>query len=158
MAGSEITQIISSLTPEGQGVVASLHETALALGYAAKISAMGKKGDDWKCEYVAAKPKRTLYILRVTGPRFSVRAKLFHIAQYADVLEGCTEHCKASLLAVSKDCGSHGGGCAGPVSFVISGTAYSKCRHYILFEDIAPQDVEGIRRLLQKEAEYSTDQ
>ncbi|HYE80556.1 MAG TPA: hypothetical protein VEG39_00160 [Clostridia bacterium] len=152
-----LLRIISSLPAEDKFIVESLHETALALGYNAKISPVGKKPDDWKCEYIAAKPKRVLYILRITGPRFSIRAKLFHIAEYSDVLENCTGHSKASLLSASKDCENHGGGCAGPISFTIDGKAYSKCRHFFLFEGIKLEDVEGIQRLLQNEAKYSAD-
>ncbi len=154
-ANNVISQIISSLPAEDKAIVNSLHETALALGYIAKISPVGKKPEDWKCEYIASKPKRVLYILRITGQQFSIRAKLFHIAEYSNALENYTEHCKASLLSASKDCENHGGGCAGPISFTIDGKSYSKCRHFFLFVDIASEDVEGIRRLLQNEAKYS---
>ncbi|WP_104372893.1 hypothetical protein [Desulfocucumis palustris] len=152
-----LSRIISLLPAEDKSIVNSLHETALSLGYTAKISPVGKKPEDWKCEYIATKPKRVLYILRITGQRFSIRAKLFHIAEYSDVLENCTEHCKASLLSASKNCKNHGGGCAGPISFTIDGKAYSKCRHFFLFADITPGDVEGIRRLLRNEAKYSAN-
>ena len=152
-----LSQIISSLPIEDKAIVNSLHETALALGYIAKISPMGKKSDDWKCEYIAIKPKRVLYILRITGQRFSIRAKLFHIAEYSDALENCRSHCKASLLSASKDCENHGGGCAGPISFTIDGKSYSKCRHFFLFADITLEDLEGIQRLLQNEAIYSVE-
>lgn len=156
-SNNDLSKIISSLPTEDKSIVNSLHETALALGYMAKISPVGKKPDDWKCEYIATKPKRVLYILRITGQRFSIRAKLFHIAEYSDVLENCTEHCKASLLSASKDCENHGGGCAGPISFTIDGKSYSKCRHFFLFAGITSEDVEGIRRLLQNEAKYSVN-
>lgn len=133
----DLSQIISSLPTEDKVTVSKLHETALALGYEAKLSPVGKKPDDWKCEYITKKPKRVLYILRITGQRFSIRAKLLHIAEYSDVLESCTEHCKASLLSASKDCENHGGGCDGPISFIINGKSYSKCRHYFLFTGIS---------------------
>ena len=148
----DLTQIISSLPTEDKVIVSRLHETALALGYMAKLSPVGKKPNDWKCEYIATKPKRVLYILRITGQQFSIRAKLIHISEYSDVLENCTEHCKASLLSASKDCENHGGGCAGPVSFTIDGKSYSKCRHFFLFKGITSEDMEDIQRLLQNEA------
>lgn len=151
---NDFPQIISSLPTKDKAIINSLHETALALGYMAKISPVGKKSDDWKCEYIATKPKRILYILRITGQRVSIRAKLLHIAEYSDVLESCTEHCKASLLSASKDCENHGGGCAGPITFTIDGKSYSKCRHYFLFTGITPEDVEGIQQLLKNEAKY----
>ncbi len=150
------SQVISSLTPEDRSVALGLHEAALALGYAPKIAAVGKKPDDWKCEYVAAKPKRTLCILRVSGRKFSLRAKLAHLADYLDVLERCTERCLSSMLASSKRCGGHGG-CAGPVAFQLGGVEYSICRHSFLFENILPGDVEGIRRLLTREAEITAN-
>lgn len=154
-ARADIEQVALSLLAEGQAVIYRLHETALALGCRARISPMGKKPDDWKCEYVAGKPPQALRILRVTGQRFSLRAKLLHLAEYAEVLQGCTEHCRASLLSASKDCEKHGGGCAGPISFTLDGRGYSKCRHYFLFAEIAPEDVDGIRQLLQHEAHYT---
>ncbi|KUO69778.1 MAG: hypothetical protein APF77_21870 [Clostridia bacterium BRH_c25] len=45
-----LARIISSLSTEDKSIVSSLHETALALGYVAKISPVGKKPDDWKSE------------------------------------------------------------------------------------------------------------
>lgn len=154
----DFSQIISSFPTDKTSILTTLHETALALGYTPKISQSAKNPDNWKCEYIATKPKRELYILNVTGQQFIIRAKLYHLAEYCDILDSCTEHCKASLLAEAKDCGSHGGSCAGPITFAIDGIPYTKCRHFLAFTDITPEDVEGICRLLQTEARLSITQ
>mgnify|MGYP000895791575 CR=1 FL=1 len=148
----ELFQIISSLTEEDQSVVSGLHETAIALGYAPKISSAGKKPDDWKCEYTGGKPKRVLYTLRITGGQYSIRAKLFHLTEYTEDLESLSERCKASLLSASRNCDGRNSNCAGPVSFKVGDQSYSKCRHFFIFKDIKPEDMDGIRRLLQNEA------
>ncbi len=148
-------EILSSLKEKDKEIVMDLHKTALALAYKAKISPMGKKPEDWKCEYITSKPKRVLYILRIKEGHFSIRAKLFHLAEYEKVLENCTEHCKTVLLSASKGCKNHGGGCAGPISFTAGGKAHSICRHSFLFDEINEEDVEGIKRLLESEAESS---
>jgi hypothetical protein len=154
-SGIDFYQIISSLPDRDRVTLSTLHREVTALGYTVKISSVGKKSEDWKCEYLVAKPKSVLCSLRITGQRFSIRAKLPHLAEYSDVLENCTEHCRASLLSASKDCGRHGGRCAGPVCFTVGGITYSKCRHYFLFTDIAPEDAEGVIQLLRSEAGYS---
>ena len=154
----DFLEIISSLPAAAKAMVSDLHETALALGYEPSIAPAGKKPDYWKCEYATAKPKRVLYLLRVTGPRFSIRAKLFHLSEYIDVLESCGVHCKTSLLSASKNCGNHRGGCAGPITFSVGGKSYVKCRHYFLWKDMNPEDLDGIRRLLQEEAKCSESQ
>jgi hypothetical protein len=153
----DIAPALSSLSPGDREIARDLHEAALALGYAPKLSAVGKKPGDWKMEYVAGRPKRTLCILRVAGQALSLRAKLVHLADYVDVLEACTERCKSSMLKASRTCGGHGGGCGGPVSFAVGGRTYVKCRHGFQFVGILPEDVEGIRRLLAREAEFTAN-
>lgn len=148
-----IQDILSPLSAQDKEYVQKLHEYALALGCTPKIAAMGKKPNDWKCEYIIKK-KNILLILRVSEAQWSVRCKLFHIADYPDVLEQCNDHCIARLLANAKDCGNHGGACAGPVSFTLRGTSYSKCRHYLLFDQISGEDLESIQKLLASEAGF----
>jgi hypothetical protein len=70
------------------------------------------------------------------------------------VLEQCNDHCTSTLLANAKDCGKHGGACAGPVSFTLYGKTYSKCRHYLLFDHISDEDLANIQRLISSEAGF----
>jgi hypothetical protein len=141
--------IITSLDKENQVLVESLHKQALGLGYMPKITAMGKKPYDWKCEY-SGKQKRVLFILRINNEQWSIRCKLFNLPNYLDILEKCTEHCIASLTG-SGNCENHGGGCKGPINFSVQGTVYSKCRHALVFKDIVPEDIDGIQKLLDSE-------
>lgn len=143
---------VCTLSEQDKSTVKKIHDIANVLGYVPKISPVGKKPGDWKCEYTAAKPKRVLFILRVTGSRFSLRCKFFHIPQYSNLLMDCSEHCITDLLSSSKDCENHGGGCDGPISFALEGKIYSKCRHSFMFKDVQPEDVDGIVKLIENEA------
>jgi hypothetical protein len=145
----DLREALSQLNAEDRKRVEGLHEYALSLGCTLKCSAM-EKNKGWKCEYFLKK-KQTLFIVRVTDARWSIRCKLFHIADYTDVLEQCGNHCKETLLANAQGCGSHGGGCAGPVSFTLGGRAYSKCRHSLLFDNLTDEDIGDLQTLLKQE-------
>lgn len=151
----EFSHLLSSLSIEDRVIVNSLHKTACALGYVPKISPAGQKPNHWKCEYVAENIKRALCVLRITGKKFSIRTKLLYLPAYIDVVEECTERCKALLLSASKDCGHHRGSCSGPISLVVDGTSYAICSRYFTFENIRADDIEGIRKLLQQEVQYA---
>jgi hypothetical protein len=71
---NDLPQIISSLPTKDKAIINSLHETALALGYMAKISPVGKKSDDWKCEYIAIKPNGISYFQSLLGVVVSLMA------------------------------------------------------------------------------------
>jgi hypothetical protein len=152
--GTKITnyifnEIINSLDEDGKTLVKRLHEQTISLGYVPKISAMGKKIDDWKCEYI--KNKNILYILRVTNSQWAIRCKLFNISKYNNILEKCNEHCIETLLKNSGGCGNHGGRCKGPIDFSIKGRIYSKCRHSFMFKDLIDKDIDDINKLLEYE-------
>jgi hypothetical protein len=144
--------ILHSLDIKEKLLAGNLHEFMVSLGYKTKITAMGKKENDWKCEYL--KNKNVLLILRITDEHWSIRLKLFHLPNYEYVLKQCNKHIIENLLSNSKDCENHGGGCAGPISFSIDGKEYSKCRHYILLKDIMEEDIENIKLLLRSENDF----
>jgi hypothetical protein len=64
--GHTIEEAITPLNIQDKELVEKLHSHALSLGCTPDISAMGKKPNDWKCEY-AIKKKTVLFIVRVTG-------------------------------------------------------------------------------------------
>lgn len=145
-------EILKSLNENEKKILNELHEQTIHLGYASKISALGKKINDWKCEYI--KKKNVLYILRITNEQWSIRCKLFNLSKYNDVLEKCNKHCLEVLLKNSKDCENHGGGCNGPIAFLIDGKKYSKCRHYFMVKDLLNEDIDSIKKLLECEDKY----
>jgi hypothetical protein len=149
----KFTEIINSLDENGKVLVKILHEETLCLGYIPKISAVGKRINDWKCEYI--KKKNVLYILRVTKGQWSIRCKLFNLSKYNDVLEKCNKRCIEILLESSRDCQNHGGGCSGPLEFSIEGKRYSKCRHYFMFKDLLDEDINSIQKLLECENNFT---
>jgi hypothetical protein len=149
----DITNVVSSLVDKDSAIVMKFHELADSLGCTAVISPMGKKEDDWKCEYNIKKPKRTLFILRVNKKGWSVRCKLFNIEKYEEAIANCTEGVKKTLIS-SRDCEMHGGICKGPVKFSFDTDMHSKCRHYILFQDLQEEDWACVRRLIELESDY----
>jgi hypothetical protein len=146
------TDVINSLDENGKILVKRLHEQTLYLGYMPKISALGKKINDWKCEYI--KKKNVLYILRIKNGQWSIRCKLFNLSKYNDILEKCNKHCIETLLKSSKDCENHGGGCIGPIEFSLEGKKHSKCRHYFMFKDLLDDDINNIQKLLESENNF----
>lgn len=145
-----LEEAAASLADADRALAGRLHEYTVSLGFAPKISAMGKKPQDWKCEY--KNKKKTLLILRITGGRWSARCKLYHIDRYSQVLDECSPHCIASLVKNAKGCGNHLGGCAGPVSFSVGGQTYTACRHSLLFDEITAEDAADLQKLLKCEA------
>jgi hypothetical protein len=145
-------EVINSLHSDGKIIVNKLHEKTLSLGYMPKISTVGKKFNDWKCEYI--KKKNVLYILRITNDQWSIRCKLFNLSKYNNILEKSNEHCIETLLKNSKDCENHGGGCNGPIEFSIGDKKYSKCRHYFMFKNLLNEDIDSINNLLEFENNY----
>jgi hypothetical protein len=144
--------ILYSLNIEERVSIENLNTFMISLGLVAKITVMGKKGNDWKCEYV--KKKNVLLILRIPNEQWSVRLKLFHLSTYEHILEKCNKHFIETLLSNSKDCENHGGGCKGPVSFSIESKKYSKCRHYFLAKNIMSEDIESIKMLIENESKF----
>jgi hypothetical protein len=141
--------ISQSLNIEMKASVEDLNTFMVSLGCVAKITVMGKKENDWKCEYV--KGKNVLLILRITNGQWSARLKLFHLLVYEHILKKCNEHFIKTLLSNSKDCENHGGGCEGPISFSVESKRYSKCRHYFLVKNIMNEDIENIKMLIERE-------
>jgi hypothetical protein len=150
----EITEVISLLEGKDREMLLKFHELAASLGYTAVISPMGKKEDDWKCEYTTKKPKKTLFILRVSKKGWSVRCKLFNMAKYEEAVADCTEGVKQMLIS-APSCEMHGGRCKGPVEFSLGNDMYSKCRHSVLFQDLQEEDWACVRTLIELESKYT---
>jgi hypothetical protein len=144
--------MLHSLNIEEKVFIENLNRFMISLGFIAKIAVVGKKGNDWKCEYV--KKKNVLLILRITNDQWSARLKLFHLLTYEHILEKCNKHFIETLLSNSKDCENHGGGCEGPISFSIKSKKYSKCRHYFLLKNVINEDIENIKMLIEGEDSF----
>jgi hypothetical protein len=62
---------------------------------------MGKKKNDWKCEY--KKKKDVLCILRILDNQWSIKCKLFNLSKYNDFLENCNKHFKRYYWKIQVD-------------------------------------------------------
>jgi hypothetical protein len=148
-----ITDVINCLADQDRGIVMEFYQLAASLGCKDVISPMGKKADDWKCEFSTKKPKRTLFILRANKKGWNIRCKLFNIAKYEEAVANCSEGIK-QVLRGTPDCEMHGGRCKGPVQFSIHNDQYSKCRHYLLFQDLHQADWDCLRTLIKLEGVF----
>ena len=119
--GISFEDAISSLPAGDRELTADINARAAAAGYAPFIKA-GKEPDHYKIEYKKGKPSRTLFVLRIAKDKWSLRCKLYHIGEYAGMLEELREPIRHGLLS-SKKCRSDGGRCKGPVKFVSGGKA-----------------------------------
>ena len=143
-------EIINSLDNNAKNMVKKLHKYVISLDYKSKISTMGKKPNDWKCEYI--KNKNVLCILRIKNNQWSIRCKLFNLPKYNCVLEECNEHFIETLLKNSKNCGNHGGACKGPIEFSIEGKKHSKCRHFFMLTELIDKDIDDLIKLFERES------
>jgi hypothetical protein len=148
----DFCDIISSLSEDDKILVNNLHEYVLSFGFIYKISAIGKKQNNWKCEYT--KHKKVLFILRIINTEWSIRCKLFNMAKYQEIFESCQKDFIDKLIKNSKDCERHGGRCNGPIAFSIAGKKYSKCRHCFMLKELKNGDIDEIKKLLECENEY----
>lgn len=87
----------SSLSDLDRELTADINARAAAAGYTPFIKAVGKEPGNYKIEYKTGKPATALFVLRITGNRWSLRCKLHHIGEYAGILEN-------SAIPRSADC------------------------------------------------------
>lgn len=144
----------SSLPEADRKLTAEIHARAAAAGFAPFIKA-GKEPGDYKIEYKKGKPSRTLFVLRIAKDKWSLRCKLYHIGEYAGMLEELSEPIRHGLLS-SKRCRSDGGRCKGPLRFAAGGENYSLCRHSMQFQGLTASDIPAVWRLLEAESLSTT--
>jgi hypothetical protein len=143
--------LLEPLAEADQAAAQTLHTALLGLGCVPAISKVGSKPNNWKCEYKLGKPPQALCVLRLDGSRWSLRCKLFHLADHPETALALTEPALHSLLA-SKQCAMDAGRCQGPVRFTLAGQPHALCRHSMQFAPITPEDTPGILHLLKTEA------
>jgi hypothetical protein len=102
----------------------SLHEAGKALG--CKIDA--KTGSrSYKIVYsVAAPKKRTLFTIECNAKKWRVKANLFRISAYEDMVGGSSEAIRSSIKA-TRPCELCNPNCKGRSSYVIDGETYLPC-------------------------------
>jgi hypothetical protein len=146
-----LNEVTNSLDQDGKNYIKRLHEQAIFWGYTPKIS-MGKRTNDWKCEYI--KNKIILYILKIANDKWVIKCKFFNIMKYETILEKCNKKFLEEIIENANGCGNHGGGCKGPIDFLINGKRYSKCRHSFVFNNLNNEGVNNIQTLLECENNY----
>lgn len=144
------SEAVASL-PEAQcAIVEHMHGALLAHGFTPTCTRVKDTSENWKCEYARKLPRQTLCALLVKDGQWSIRCKLYSIADYQDALADCTPTVRA-CLSKSGNCGSHAGGCKGALTFTLEGQTLSKCRHALVFRNLELPDADSLLGLLRRE-------
>lgn len=142
-------EAVASLGDGSRDLVAELHARSTSAGFAALVSAVGQKPGNYKIEYKKPKAAGSLYIARIDGGKLSLRCKLFHLAEYCELLDALSDAALNGFLG-SGGC-KRDGGCKGPVEFCVGGKAHSLCRHAMRFAALSAADVQAVWNLLEQE-------
>lgn len=106
----------------------------------------------WKCTFSKRKPKRVLFTIECTESSWHIKANLFHMGQYMDLVESCSANV-LSRIKQSYNCRRCYPECVGGTEFTLHGTFYKKCIGCgFYFESMKPDEWSEIRMLLESES------
>lgn len=128
----------------------SLHELGKSLGCKI-VSKIGAQS--YKIVYsVTAPKKRALFTIECNDKKWRVKANLFRIGAYQDIVQSSSDAIKQSIKA-TRACVLCNPGCTGRSSYEIDGTAYLPCYgggHY--FTGLNASDWQNLKHLIALES------
>ena len=107
----------------------------------------------WKCVFSRKKPAKTLYTIDCTESRWQVKACLWNIDAYHDVLAKCSDNIKNTIIHGydCKTCNTH---CKGGAGFTFNNIRYQKCVGIVfVFSNLCEGDWNDLASLIVKEYE-----
>jgi hypothetical protein len=108
----------------------------------------------WKCAFSKQKPKRVLFMLECNENRWYVKVNLFHIDQYRQVVESCSDEIR-NRIKTAYDCKMCSPRCKGGAEFLLDNQKYKKCKGCCFyFSDMADNDWSCLQTLIRSEAMY----
>ena len=109
----------------------------------------------WKCVFQRKKPSRVLFTLECTEKRWHIKACLWNIDAYRDLLSECSEKIN-SVIVNAYDCKTCNGHCAGSAVFTLNDVKYNKCvGSCFYFSKMCSDDWRSLLTLIRKEHEAS---
>ena len=107
----------------------------------------------WKCVYSRTKPSRTLFTIECTETKWHIKACLWNIDAYREILSKCSEKIKNAIVNTynCKECNRH---CKGGAGFTFEDSKYQKCVGCVFyFSELSNDDWDSLALLIQKEYE-----
>ena len=107
----------------------------------------------WKCAFSAGKPSRVIFTMECTPKKWKIKANLWNIDAYTEILSPCSEKIK-TIIKTAYDCKSCSDRCKGGAAFTFENISYKKCNGCCFyFSDLEDDDWRSLRTLIQKEHE-----
>lgn len=108
----------------------------------------------WKCVYSKRKPKRVLFTIECDEDKWSIKANLFHIDQYKESVESCSDNIKNAIKS-AYDCRMCSSRCKGGAQFTIDNQQFVKCIGCCFyFRNLPDEEWDCIRSLIEMESNY----
>ena len=108
----------------------------------------------WKCVWSKRKPKRVLYTIECDEENWSIKANLFHIDQYKEIVESCSDQV-LYRIRTGYDCKQCSSRCKGGTEFELHGISYTKCIGCCFyFKGMASIEWADVMKLLEYESKY----
>jgi len=105
----------------------------------------------WKCLVTRKKPQRVLYTIECTEEHWHIKACLWNIDTYREVLDRCSEDIK-TIIRSGYDCKQCNMHCSGGAAFTFEGIAYRKCvGNCFYFSNISESDWAQVLLLIEEE-------
>ncbi|MCL2518039.1 MAG: hypothetical protein FWF15_05695 [Oscillospiraceae bacterium] len=107
----------------------------------------------WRCVFSNKKPQRVLYTVECTDEWWRIKACLWNIDNYRDVLSSCSDRIKNDILSAysCKSCNSH---CKCGAGFTFDNIRYQKCVGVCFyFSNLCKDDFDNLALLITKEYE-----
>ena len=105
----------------------------------------------WKCVFSRTKPSRVLFTVECTQEKWSVKACLWNIDAFRDVLDICGSAIKESIVNAysCKLCSDH---CKGGAGFTLDNVFYRKCIGCCFyFSNMCKEDWDNLLMLIEHE-------
>ena len=110
----------------------------------------------WRCSFSRKKPSRVLFTVECTEKWWRIKACLWSIDAYSDILSSCSDKIKNDIINAynCKSCNNH---CKGGAGFVFEDKKYQKCVGCCFyFSELSDKDWNSLALLIAKEHEATS--
>ena len=105
----------------------------------------------WRCVFSIKKPSRVLFTIECTEEWWRIKACLWNIDAYQNLLSACSEKIKKDILT-AYDCKSCNNHCKGGAGFTFEDKQYQKCVGCCFyFSELCKDDLDILLQLITQE-------
>ena len=110
----------------------------------------------WKCVFSRTRPSRVLFTIECTETSWQIKACLWNIDAYHDILSNCGVHIK-DIITNDYDCKWCNSHCKGGAGFSFESKQYQKCVGLVfIFANLCKNDWTDLALLIASEYEVTT--